>query len=86
MILLQRIKMWLAVAIGLAAAALGIWLKGRQAGKQAQGKQVIHAHEVRDEIEAKNAKLPDATAQRVGDADPDTAAGKLRDDGWMRGS
>lgn len=38
------------------------------------------ASEVRDETQ----KLPDAPAQQVGAADPSTAAGELRDDGWVR--
>lgn len=84
----ERFKTWLVVIAALVATGVGIWLKGRQQGKQAakqeQARQVIRAHEVRDEIETENAKLPDAPPQRVADADPDTAAGKLRDNGWMR--
>lgn len=38
------------------------------------------ASEVHDEIQ----KLPDAPAQQVGTADPHSAAGELRDDGWVR--
>lgn len=30
-------------------------------------------------------RLPDAPAQQVGAADPNSAAGQLRDDGWTRG-
>ena len=35
------------------------------------------------DVEIETSKLPDAPAQRVGEADPDTAAGHLRDR-WMR--
>jgi hypothetical protein len=84
----ERFKTWLAVAAGIVIAGVAIWLRGRREGKQAakneQAQQTIHAHEVRDEIEIENAKLPDAPPQRVADADPATAAGKLRDDGWLR--
>jgi cytoskeletal protein RodZ len=84
----ERFKTWLVVIAGLVVAGVAIWIKGRQQGKQAakneQAQQVIRAHEVRDEIEVENAKLPDAPPQRVADADPGTAAGKLRDDGWVQ--
>jgi hypothetical protein len=38
--------------------------------------------EVRHEIEAETSVLSDPGPQRVGDASPDSAAGRLRDDGW----
>lgn|SRR6185437_7838558 len=47
--------------------------KAEQAAQQA-------ASEVENEIQ----KLPDAPAQQVGTADPHSAAGELRDDGWVR--
>lgn len=49
--------------------------------QQAEQAAVQAASEVRNEVE----KLPDAPAQPVGTADPSTAAGELRDDGWVRG-
>lgn len=86
----------IAAGVFLAALAAAV-LYGRSKGKAAeQGKTraaqeaataaqaTVHAHEVRDEVENETAKLPDAPPQRVGDADPASAAGKLRDDGWVR--
>lgn len=84
-----------AVLLAIASAVLYGRRKGKQAAEQAEAvrdvqanaqaaQQVIHAHEVRNEVEVENAKLPDAPAQAVGTADPATAAGKLRDDGWVR--
>lgn len=49
--------------------------------QQAQQAAIDAASEVHDAIQ----KLPDAPAQQVGTADPSTAAGELRDDGWVRG-
>lgn len=39
---------------------------------------------VRHDVETDTAKLPDAPAQRVGDAAAGTAAGRLREEGWTR--
>jgi len=50
------------------------------AEQKAQQAAVQTASEVHDEIQ----KLPDAPAQQVATADPATAAGHLRDDGWVR--
>ena len=86
--MIARLKAWLAVIGALVLAGIGLWWKGRNAGKQAakdaQAQRIAHAHEVRNEVENETAQLPDAPPQRVADADPATAAGKLRDDGWMR--
>lgn len=84
---------------GLIAAAgllLTAWLLGRQKGKQAgeAGAQnarndAANANARADQLEARHdtdaqvAQLPDAPPQRVGDADPATAAGQLRDE-WSR--
>jgi hypothetical protein len=84
---------------GLIAAAgllLAAWLLGRQKGKQAGEADAQAARndaananakaeqlESRHETDAQVAALPDAPAQRVGDAAPGTAAGRLRDD-WSR--
>lgn len=51
--------------------------------KDAQAEQIIHAQEVRREVDAEVENLPEAPPQRVGDADPATAAGVLRDK-WSR--
>jgi uncharacterized membrane-anchored protein YhcB (DUF1043 family) len=45
-------------------------------------KQITHRAEVRSHVEQQTAALPDAPVQRIGDADPGTAAGKLR--AWTR--
>lgn len=99
MIWLARIKTWamalLAILAAIATAGLYGRRKGKQAAEQAEAardaqanaqaaEQVIHAHEVRHEIEATVSKLPDAPTQTVSAADPATAAGRLRDDGWTR--
>lgn len=92
-----KLYKWI-IGIAVLAAAVGaIFLKGRESGKASnQSKvdeatqdaqiaiQTAQAVETRHDIEAANSQLPEAPAQKVADADPDTAAGKLRDDGWMR--
>lgn len=50
--------------------------------KVEQQQQVIHEQEVRHDVEQQVEEEPAAPAQRVGDARPDTAAGRLRD--WSR--
>lgn len=92
-----KLKSYLIAAGALLAALAGAVLYGRAKGKAAeQGKTreaqqaataaqaAVHAHEVRDEVENETAKLPDAPPQSVAIADPATAAGRLRDDGWTR--
>ncbi len=74
-----------AVLYGRAKGEAAEQVKTRAAQDAATAAQaVVHAHEVRNEIENETAKLPDAPPQRVGDAAAGTAAGKLRDDGWVR--
>ncbi|WP_062537426.1 hypothetical protein [Mizugakiibacter sediminis] len=95
MFLLTKLKAW---ALGLMAAVLavaGAYLAGRWKGSSAakvkaevsQQRAQIHAQDAQARIDAEVdheiAKLPDAPAQRVGDAAPATAAGRLRTD-WMR--
>lgn len=97
MTLWLKVRGWLYGIGALAGLLLGAWLLGRAKGKAAeQGKTraaqeaaqaaqaTVHAHEVRDEVENETAKLPDAPPQSVAAADPATAAGRLRDDGWTR--
>jgi len=99
MIALLWAKVWKWVcAIGAILAAIGgIWLWGREKGKASEqiktrdaqeaaatAQATVHAHEVRNEVENETAKFPDAPAQSVAAADPATAAGRLRDDGWTR--
>lgn len=97
MILWLKLKGYL-IAAGVFLAALGAAvLYGRAKGKAAeQGKtraaqeaataatEQVKANEVRHEVEVETARLPDAPPQKVADADPASAAGKLRDDGWVR--
>lgn len=92
-----KLRGWLYGLAAFAGLLLGAWLLGRSKGKQAeQGKTraaqdaaataqaTVHAHEVRNEVEIETSRLPDAPPQSVGTADPATAAGRLRDDGWTR--
>lgn len=87
------------VLAAMVASILSAWLFGRRAGKQAQqqadtardakasaqaAQDTIKTQEVRRNVETEIAKLPDAPPQRLSTADPSTAAGRLRDDGWMR--
>ena len=95
--ILARIKTWLAIA-GAMIVAIGVALiygmyRGRQYAadkikavkrKVADAEATIHAHEVSDHVEQTVNQTPDAPPQKVADADPDTAAGHLRDVGWMR--
>lgn len=79
-------------ALALAAAA---FLKGKHAQadtddakdatEQAQAaQQVVQAATTRQEVEHETQQLPDAPTQTVATADPATAAGALRTDGWLR--
>lgn len=96
---LLRLKGYAIAALSLLAAIATAALYWRNQGKAAQkavddarqahadaqaAQQVIHASEVRHEVDAENARLPDAPPQQVGTADPASAAGQLRDDGWVR--
>lgn len=99
MITLLWAKLWKwIVAIGaLLLAVGGIFLKGRAAGKKADEAKVENAVvqtevaqanttqvESRHETDVAVQNLPEAPAQTVGTADPKTAAGQLRDDGFTR--
>jgi len=97
MTLWLKLKGYLIAAGALLAALAAAVLYGRAKGKAAEqvktraaqdaavtAQETVHAHEVRNEVENETAKLPDAPAQSVGAADPATAAGRLRDDGWTR--
>lgn len=96
--ILAKLKTWALWLAGLIAAVASAWLYGRHKGKQAAeqaeaardaqantqaAQDIIQTQESRHETDAEVQRLPDAPAQRVGDADPDTAAGKL-DSGWTR--
>jgi hypothetical protein len=85
-----RLYGWV-MALGALVAAVGAaWLYGRHQGKEAaQDKAAAESAQAnaraqhdRNEVDNETAKLPDAPPQKVGDADPDTAAGRLRD--WTR--
>lgn len=88
------------VGIGAVLAALAVALyvafrKGKHAQadtdaakdatEQAQAaQQVVQAATTRQEVEHETEQLPAAPAQTVATADPHSAAGQLRDDGWLR--
>ncbi|UGB46981.1 hypothetical protein LQ772_06735 [Frateuria edaphi] len=91
-----RAKGW---ALGLSLLIGGLvvtWVMGRQRGKkvgeadaQNARNDAANANARADQLEARHdtdahvEQLPDAPPQRVGDADPATAAGQLRDH-WSR--
>lgn len=88
---------WLALVGAVIAAVFAAMLYGEHKGKQvadaakqaianarAAQASVASASATRAAVEAATAKLPEAPAQKVADADPATAAGELRQDGWMR--
>jgi len=89
------LRWWKPLAVILLAATLyfGGMYQGhhgevqRQAVKQSKQaakdqKAVTKRTEVRSHVEQETQKLPDAPIQRIGDADPDSAAGRLR--AWTR--
>lgn len=86
-------------AAAVLAALLAAWIAGHRKGRTTQAtkdaaasagdtaaaaQRVVNAAQARKQVEAETLKLPDAPAQRVAAADPATAAGKLREDGWTR--
>jgi hypothetical protein len=84
-----------AVLLGILALAYTAFLKGKHAqvakdqAKDAQSlaeaaQEAVNAANVRKDVDNETAKLPDAPPQSVATADPATAAGQLRDDGWVR--
>jgi hypothetical protein len=88
-----------AVLAALAVAIASAFLYGRGKGKGEQAtadkakdaqslaqaaQEAVDAANVRKDVDNETAKLPDAPAQSVANADPATAAGQLRDDGWVR--
>ena len=89
------LRWWKPITVALLAAALyfGGMYRGhhgevqRQAVKQSKRvvkdqKAVTQRAEVRSHVEQDTQKLPDAPIQRIGDADPATAAGRLS--AWAR--
>ena len=85
---MSRIKL---IVIALVAIALlfGGWHCARVHDGAAKSKAEVKAQKqitkratVRSHVEQETQKLPDAPVQRVNDAAPDTAAGKLQD--WSR--
>lgn len=94
-----KLKLWLAIAAAVLVALGATWVAGRRRGAQTQqqadeakqaqanlqaAQQRADAQETRNEVEAEVQELPAAPPQTVATADPATAAGKLRDDGWVR--
>lgn len=99
MIALLWAKIWKYVLMlgSLLAVIAGIFFEGRSKGVKSMQTKVDTADanvvvattnanhlEARHEVDVEVAKLPDAPAQSVATAAPDTAAGKLRDEGWTR--
>lgn len=98
-VMLAKVKAWI-IALSAALLSIGLavlyglrkgknWQKGVDDAREAQAnvqaaQQARKAQESRNETDQRVAATPDKGPQRVGDADPDTAAGHLRDDGWMR--
>lgn len=94
-----KLGVWLALAGAVIAAVFAAMLYGEHKGKQvgvadaakqaiadarAAQASVTSASATRASVEAATAKLPEAQAQKIADADPATAAGELRQDGWTR--
>lgn len=91
-----RFLIGLGAVVAAILAALGIgWLKGRKSQADADrakdaetiaeaAQATVNAAVVRQEVQRETDALPEAGPQRVLDADRATAAGHLRDDGWMR--
>lgn len=94
-----KLGVWLALASAVlaAVAAAAVWgeRKGKQVGIADAAKQAVadakaaqaavtDAATVRANVEADTAKLPEAPPQKIADADPNTAAGQLRQGGWTR--
>lgn len=82
-----------ALIASVAGIALAAFLKGRRTqadadkAKDAQSlaeaaQKAVNAANVRKDVDNDTAKLPDAPAQSVANADPATAAGKLQN--WTR--
>lgn len=84
-------KYWKPVAILTLAVLLFLggfhWKSVHDEASQARvevkaQKQITKRAKVRSHVEQQTDQLPDAPIQRIGDASPDTAAGKLQD--WTR--
>lgn len=97
--ILAKLKTWALALFAVLAAIGSAWLWGRHQGKATQVQsdavrdaqanaqavqQQVQAQETRRATETEISKLPDAPAQKLADAAPGTAAGHLRDDGWLR--
>lgn len=97
--LTTKLGRWLAGIFAVLAAILGVWIAGKHKGKTEQKEaddkgqekandeskeQVLKASEDRTHVDSEVEKLPDAGIQEVATAPAYSAAGKLRDDGWVR--
>lgn len=95
--MIEKLEFWaacvLGVLAGIAVAVLYGYAKGKQhaAAKVQQAKQqvadvtaTLHANEERQHVDTEVQAAPPAAPQKLADADPVTAAGQLRDDGWLR--
>ena len=92
-----KIKEYAAIAFSVLLAIVTFGLYARRKGVESMQVKVDNADagaaaatvntqqlESRHVTDVQVDKLPDAPAQNVGAADPATAAGKLRDDGFTR--
>lgn len=81
--MLSRLKL-IAIALIAVVLLLGGWHFARVHDEARQSKVEIKAQQqitkrtqVRSHVEQETQKIPDAPVQRIGDASPDSAAGKL---------
>lgn len=89
--MIARLKDWALALAGIILAIGAALLYGRRRGREAaedaqearDAQARAEAQATRNEVDNETAKLPDAPAQRVGDAADGTAAGRLRDR-WTR--
>jgi hypothetical protein len=88
---IARLKDWALALAGIILAIGAALLYGRHRGREAaedaeaarDAQANARAQQARNEVDNETAKLPDAPAQRVGDAVDGTAAERLRDR-WTR--
>lgn len=85
---MNRIKL-IVIAVMSCLLLLGGWHFARVHDEAKQSKVEIKAQkqitkrtQVRSHVEQETQKLPDAPVQRIGDASPDSASGKLQE--WSR--
>lgn len=96
-LLWAKVWKWVAAIGALTAVAAGIFLKGRESGKQSQqvkvdqatqdaqvAKQTAQAVETRHDIDTQIEALPEAPPSSVAKPIPGSAVDELKSDGWVR--